>query len=108
MRHRLNYKDELKGTPSLVTGDGDGTVNLRSLESCKLWTDMKAQNNKPVHTVELEGADHLGILSDSRVLDYIAKLMVGIGYDRDYDADPDDDVRPRNHHNQHHTNQRHG
>lgn len=50
---------------------------------------MAAQNNKPVYTVELEGADHLAILGDSRVLDYIAKLLVGIGYNEDYDANTD-------------------
>lgn len=47
---------------------------------------MEQQHKKPVNSVELEGADHIGILSDSRVLDYISKLMLGTSYYRDYDA----------------------
>lgn len=91
----------MKSLPTLVTGDGDSTVNLRSLRSCENWGLPEAKNGKPVHTLELEGADHLGILSDTRVLDYIAKLLVGIGYDRDYDADGDVMPRRNNHHSRH-------
>lgn len=69
----------------MVNGDGDGTVNARSLESCKNWMGMKAQYKKDVHTFELAGADHLGILSDSRGMDYIAKLLSGIAFDREWD-----------------------
>lgn len=72
----------------MVTGDGDGTVNLRSLKSCEYWGSKEAKNGHPVYSVELEGADHLAILGDTRVLDYIAKLLVGVGYDRERDVDP--------------------
>lgn len=81
----------MKGTPTLVTGDGDGTVNARSLESCVHWNGTKAQRGKDVFHVELPGADHMGVLSDSRVLDYISKLLVGIRYRRDYEDNNDID-----------------
>ncbi|CAK9831228.1 Phospholipase A2 group XV [Anthophora retusa] len=36
---KLYYKPgiSIEGTPQLISGDGDGTVNLRSLEGCKHW-----------------------------------------------------------------------
>lgn len=48
--------------------DGDGTVNIRSLESCKKWLTEQKQL---VHTQGFEGAEHMGVLSDQRVLEYI-------------------------------------
>lgn len=47
---------------------------------------MDQQHKKQVYTVELEGADHMGMLTDTRVLDYVSKLMLGMSYHRDYDA----------------------
>lgn len=66
-------------------GDGDGTVNARSLGACKLWDGTKAQAKKDIRVLELAGADHLGILSDSRGMDYIGKLLSGIAFDRAVD-----------------------
>lgn len=74
--HRLNYKGDFKTTPTLVTGDGDGTVNARSLKSCEQWSGTKAQREKTIHSVELPGADHMGILSDKRVLKYVLDVLV--------------------------------
>lgn len=72
---RLNYKGDLSTTPTLVTGDGDGTVNARSLKSCEQWVNTKAQREKSIHSVELPGADHMGILSDKRVIQYVLKIL---------------------------------
>lgn len=74
--HRLNYKGDFKTTPTLVTGDGDGTVNARSLKSCEQWSGTKAQREKTINSIELPGADHMGILSDKRVLKYVLDLLV--------------------------------
>lgn len=73
---RLNYKGDFKTTPTLVTGDGDGTVNARSLRSCERWSGTKAQREKTIHSVELPNVDHMGILSDKRVIQYILELLV--------------------------------
>lgn len=80
---RLNYKGDFTTKPTLVTGDGDGTVNKRSLESCRLWSNMKEQRGKNIIVTELPGADHMGILSDSRVVNYVVKLLTGEGIDQD-------------------------
>lgn len=73
----MNYKNDLTGTPTFVTGDGDGTVNARSLRSCEKWAGTKAQNNKPIHSIEIPRADHMGILSDKRVVEYVVKILIG-------------------------------
>lgn len=72
---RLNYNGDFSKTPTLVTGDGDGTVNSRSLKSCEQWVNTKAQREKPIHSVELPGAEHMGILSDKRTIQYVLKLL---------------------------------
>ncbi|KAL3282550.1 hypothetical protein HHI36_005730 [Cryptolaemus montrouzieri] len=71
---RLYYKPGtwLDGYPTLVMGNGDGTVNLRSLEGCLLWRNMQSQN---IYSVPLAKVDHLGILSDKNVLQYISDLV---------------------------------
>lgn len=66
----------MKTTPTLVTGDGDGTVNARSLKSCEMWSGTKAQREKTIHSIELPGVDHMGILSDKRVIEYVLDLLV--------------------------------
>ncbi|XP_055600411.1 phospholipase A2 group XV-like [Uranotaenia lowii] len=64
---------DMSGTPTLVYGEGDGTVNLRSLEACKHWI---GQQKQPVYVREYPGNDHLGILADLKVLDDIVKIQL--------------------------------
>lgn len=64
----------------MVTGDGDGTVNARSLKSCEKWAGTKAQNKREIHSIELPMADHMGVLSDKRVIEYVLKVLVGDSY----------------------------
>lgn len=73
---RLNYKGNVNSTtPTLVTGDGDGTVNIRSLKSCESWAGQ--QGGKTIHSIEIPNADHMGILSDKRVVQYVLTLLTG-------------------------------
>ncbi|XP_022160151.1 group XV phospholipase A2-like isoform X1 [Myzus persicae] len=58
--------------PKLQYGNGDGTVNSRSLEGCSYWSTMQKQ--KVFHQV-FPNADHMTILRDERVMDYISQLM---------------------------------
>lgn len=67
-----------------MTGDGDGTVNARSLKSCERWSGTKAQQEKTIHSIELPNVDHMGILSDKRVIEYILELLVS---NKTYDAE---------------------
>jgi len=58
------------GTPSVTNGDGDGTVNARSLKACSSFKQMNA-----VHVKEFPGRDHNGVLSDSSVHDYVKNVL---------------------------------
>lgn len=71
----LNYDKtyDLSGKPTLVNGDGDGTVNKRSLEACRHWS---SQQKQPVYLREFPGVDHMAILADLSVLDTIVKVLL--------------------------------
>ncbi|XP_055638226.1 phospholipase A2 group XV-like [Toxorhynchites rutilus septentrionalis] len=71
----LNYEKsyDLTGKPTLVNGDGDGTVNKRSLEACKHWS---AKQKQPIFVQEFQGTDHMAILANLNVLDSIVKVLV--------------------------------
>ncbi|KAF5306639.1 hypothetical protein FQA39_LY08828 [Lamprigera yunnana] len=71
---KLYYKPGtwLDGYPTLINGDGDGTVNRKSLEGCLLWQKMQKQ---PVHVLALSNVDHMMILSHNSVLSYISDLV---------------------------------
>ncbi|XP_052747315.1 phospholipase A2 group XV [Bicyclus anynana] len=77
---KLVYKPGtwLDGSPTLVSGDGDGTVNLRSLSACERWGKRRfgsTVNKRPIKSVPLAAAEHLKILHDPRVTDYITAVM---------------------------------
>ncbi|XP_055848995.1 phospholipase A2 group XV-like [Episyrphus balteatus] len=71
---KLVYKkDNLVGeTPTLVKGDGDGTVNSRSLKACMYWKDYQRPS---ITMYDVPKADHMSILADPRVIEYIRKLL---------------------------------
>ncbi|CAD5207352.1 unnamed protein product [Bursaphelenchus okinawaensis] len=59
--------------PTIVYGDGDGTVNIRSLKTCDGW---KGKNQGKLVTVhEIEKADHMSILSDLRTIQLIKDVL---------------------------------
>lgn len=60
------------GPPVIVGGDGDGTVNLRSLVGCLAWQGK--QKHKVYHKM-FPGVDHMGILIHPTILDYIRTLV---------------------------------
>ncbi|KAM3957550.1 lysosomal phospholipase A and acyltransferase [Aphomia sociella] len=78
---RLVYKPGswLDGYPTLAMGAGDGTVNLRSLSACQYWRKRRGggslNGNKPVKAIPLPNAEHLRILHDPRVIDYVVAVM---------------------------------
>lgn len=70
---RLVYKgDVFTNNPKLMGGDGDGTVNARSLEACKLWSGKQKQK---VFSLSLPNIDHMMILADSQVIKYIVNVL---------------------------------
>ncbi|KAA3672643.1 lysophospholipase III, partial [Paragonimus westermani] len=62
-----SFPDEL---PKFVTGDGDGTVNLRSLEVCRRWSK--------VNQVPLPGAQHRLILQDKRLIQLVKRVATSV------------------------------
>jgi len=61
--------------PTLVQGDGDGTVNIRSLKGCLRWTD---QQNAPVHHHVFEGVNHLDMLRTEEPTTAIANIVASL------------------------------
>nr|XP_026489289.1 group XV phospholipase A2-like [Vanessa tameamea] len=73
---RLVYKagSWLDGSPTLARGDGDGTVNLRSLSACERWRAARPRAH-PLKSLALSGAEHLRILHDPRVVAYLTTVL---------------------------------
>lgn len=55
-------------------GDGDGTVNLQSLEACQMWI---GQQDQLVNATKYSKADHMGILANVDVLRDVVTLLAG-------------------------------
>lgn len=64
--------DYPEGDPKLIYGDGDGTVNLRSLLGCTYW---RGQQKKPIITYEIKNAEHLQILGHPAAVDYVVNVL---------------------------------
>ncbi|KAK6623003.1 hypothetical protein RUM43_008855 [Polyplax serrata] len=58
--------------PTLVKGAGDGTVNERSLEACLHWKNLQKQK---VYHQPFPKVDHMNILRNQNVLNYISQLL---------------------------------
>jgi len=58
--------------PTMIKGDGDGTVNIRSLEGCLRWKDQQKQ---PVHHKVFEGVNHLDMLRQEEPAQVVADII---------------------------------
>lgn len=61
------------GEPHVRYGNGDGSVNERSLQSCVLWKDKQLL---PVVTKEFPNMSHFSMISDRSVLEAIKELVM--------------------------------
>ena len=59
--------------PHVMYGDGDGTVNLKSLQACLQWDGKQTQN---VFYRNYSKSDHILIMSDPRVIQYIKQQAI--------------------------------
>ncbi|KFD54536.1 Lecithin:cholesterol acyltransferase [Trichuris suis] len=67
--HKNSFPDK---QPIEVKGDGDGTVNLRSLSACRQWANNQ---RKPVYYRSFPKAEHTEILKNPDVLAYIKEVL---------------------------------
>ena len=58
--------------PSVIYGDGDGTVNLRSMHGYKRWI---GKQKEPISFQEFPGAEHVATLKHPGVINYISQLL---------------------------------
>ncbi|KAK4015285.1 phospholipase A2 group XV [Daphnia magna] len=70
---RLVYtKSTPLGKATIIMGDGDGTVNVRSLAACSKWVNEQSQ---PVYVQAFPKRDHMAVLYDPVILDYIQRVV---------------------------------
>lgn len=71
---KLYYKPgtSVNGYPQLIVGDGDGTVNIRSLEACTRWQQSQKQK---IYNQGFPGVDHTEILRNHDILAYIKSVL---------------------------------
>lgn len=60
--------------PKISFGNGDGTVNVESIQQCQMWIGSQEQ---PVWLQELPGNEHIAMLSNSTTLAYLKRLLLG-------------------------------
>lgn len=69
----FQYSDKFPDVePTVVYGDGDGTVNLQSAIQCKQWIGKQTQ---PVMLQELPGNEHVNMLTNLTTVDYIKTVI---------------------------------
>ena len=65
--------DEFPDTfPKTIFGDGDGTVNIRSLQACQKFVGKQQQQ---VVIKSFSKAEHMGMIGDARVIEYVKNLI---------------------------------
>ena len=70
-----NLKNVFSDDPELVMGDGDGTVNIRSLRACLKWT---GEQNQSVHHEVFPGVNHSDMLKTDETVQYFVDIISSI------------------------------
>lgn len=78
---RLDFGPAFNPNPTLVKGNGDGTVNRRSLIGCGYWDKTSAQGDHKIYQHEYPNVEHYNMLSDAGPINYILSKLTG---DHDY------------------------
>lgn len=61
------------GSEQIHYGDGDGSVNINSVRSCRTWIGYQQY---PVTYQELEGVEHVAMLSDQQTIKLLEKAIM--------------------------------
>ena len=72
---QLVYYKFPSSTPVIKKGDGDGTVNLRSMKACLNW---RTQQTQPVHYRTFKGIDHGNMIKADAPVSGVASLIAEI------------------------------
>ena len=77
--HRIIYASNFTANAkaTLTKGEGDGTVNLRSLAACSKWEGEMSGRHHFEHRV-FNNTEHLQILRDEAPARYVADLIAGL------------------------------
>lgn len=59
--------------PYVKYGQGDGTVNGRSLVGCQVWNRTKTWAFD--HHIITKGGEHMAILANQEMLDYVTNIL---------------------------------
>lgn len=70
--YSLHFGIQFNSDPIIVEGNGDGTVNTRSLMGCRYWRNA---TKRSIYVREFPGIDHMGILDHSEVIDYVLNAV---------------------------------
>ena len=70
----LVYKEEQfpDSFPSIIMGNGDGTVNDMSLRACSIWEQMQSHK---VSVLSFSGVEHYAMVKDSGVLQALLNIV---------------------------------
>ena len=58
--------------PEVVMGDGDGTVNINSLESCSVWSD---QMSYKLTMMKFPNVEHVDAIKNSDIIQLIDNVV---------------------------------
>lgn len=75
--NRIDFGQSFNPKPKFVLGDGDGTVNRRSLIGCRYWKNSAAQGDHKIYEHEFPGIEHYNMLSKSGPINYIVERLTG-------------------------------
>lgn len=90
---RLDFGPFYNAKPTLIKGDGDGTVNRRSLIACQYWENTQAQGDHAVYQQEFPGIEHYNMLSNAGPINYILDKLTGIAdFPRAYEYSGNDNT----------------
>ncbi|XP_031619100.1 group XV phospholipase A2-like isoform X2 [Contarinia nasturtii] len=78
---RLDFGAAYNQYPTIILGNGDGTVNRRSLIGCGHWENSDSQGEHKIYQHAYPNVEHYNLLSDAGPINYILSKLTG---DHDY------------------------
>lgn len=71
---RLKYfKQDYKSSPKSENGNGDGTVNLPSLQYCDNWINLDPKHQVKIHT--FKNINHFDLIRHKESVKYITRIL---------------------------------